>query len=89
MIPFLLFGLTAARSLFPALIVLVPYAAASVGNRWDRSLSTGGVHWAMKGVVAVFILGLPFLITPDWEGLSEERFPIEEAAFLVRRRNFP
>ena len=81
-IPFLLFGLTAARSLFPALIVLVPFAASSVGDRWDSRLSTGGVHWTMKAVVAVFILGLPFLITPAWNGLSESRFPIEEAALL-------
>jgi len=81
-IPFVLFGLTAARSLFPALIVLAPYTARALGSRFDKRLSSAGVHWAINGVFGLIILGLPFLITPSWAGISATRFPIEVAAAL-------
>ena len=87
-IPFVLFGLTAARSLFPALIVLAPYTAQTIGRSSGVRSGSGGVHWAVNAAAAVVIVWLPFLITPAWEGLSDTRFPIEEAAALEPGRVF-
>lgn len=79
-VPFVLFGLSASRSLFPAVIVLTPYAARAIGTRLDRDRP--GPHPAALAAAAGIILALPFLITPDWEGLSDERFPVEAARYL-------
>ena len=76
-VPFLLFGLTATRSVYPAVIVVAPFVSAAVGDRLDRWTSSGTVHWGVNGAVAAIILVLPFLITPHWVGISEDRFPTD------------
>ena len=81
-LPFLIFGLTAARSLFPAVIVLAPYAARAIGTRLDGRIGSGGVHWAFNAAIAIVILALPFLVIPTWEGVSMSRFPVAEATAL-------
>ena len=82
-VPFLIFGLTAERSLFPAVIVLAPYAAKAIGTRLDGRIGRGGVHGAVNVAVALIIVALPFLLRPEWQGLSASRFPIAEAAELT------
>ena len=82
-LPFLLFGLTSARSLFPAVVVLAPFIAQSISQRLAGLIgSPDRIHTPPKVAVAVLIVALPFLVTPEWPGLSEERFPTMVAGSL-------
>jgi len=82
-IPIALFGLTAARAVFPAALVLCPFVAVTLA-RWTRGLEAKSRGTALPVTVAagLLILGIPFLVRPAWEGLSEERFPVELAQEL-------
>ncbi len=83
-IPFVAFGLSATRSLFPAVIVLAPYVAAAL-RRGEAAATADrqGISPAANVIAGLGILVLPFLVVPTWEGLSEERFPVAEAASLT------
>lgn len=82
-VPMALFGLTATRAIFPSAVVLAPYVAAVLAD-WSGRVErrAGATALPINVVVAFVILALPFVIRPDWEGLSAERFPIEVAEAL-------
>jgi hypothetical protein len=87
-LPFLLFGLTSARAVFPAMIVLVPWAVMAwprVAGRARRPVPAGlaVLHW---GVAAGLVM-LPVALT-SFPGLSEDRFPIDAVANLDEGRLF-
>ncbi len=72
-IPFLLVGMTTQRTVFPAAVVLLPYA----GLAFDVKLPTGsgrrsGVAWLMLATVAV--IGAAIVLAPR-PTFDEERFP--------------
>ena len=88
-LPFLLFGLTSARSLFPAVVVIAPFVAQSISQRLDGLIgSRDRIHIAPKVAVAVFIVALPFLVTPEWPGISDHRFPTMVAGSLINVPTF-
>jgi len=62
-VPFLLFGLTTRRAVYPAAIVLVPWAALA----WRPRRAVGGrgsaVTWVAAGVVAALVVA-PLLLVP-------------------------
>lgn len=83
-VPFLLFGLTSTRAIFPAAIVLTPHVAATVAH-WSVALErrSGGTRPPLNVAMAVLILAIPFLVRPSWPGLDPERFPIGVAEHLT------
>ena len=80
-VPFLVFGLTSARALMPAAIVLAPFAASV----WRPGTITGA---AVRGparvnlVIGAALIVLPFLTLVGFEGVDEDRFPVQAAAHL-------
>ena len=81
MAPFLVFGLTSARAIMPAAIVLTPFAA----SLWSSHRATTSVTRSQNrlnlvlGIVLVF---LPLLALARFKGIDEERFPFEAARHL-------
>lgn len=86
-VPFVLAGLTTQRTVFPAAIVLLPYAARA----FDVTLPTGarkrsGMAWAMAAVVIAMSVGM--LLRPV-ETFDTERFPTDIVlAYLETDRFF-
>ncbi len=85
-VPFVTFGLTAERALFPAVLVLVPFAASAFPPaRPAASRSTGlPVDW----VLAVVMLVLPFFLGDEGAQLDREVFPVAAAQTLETDRVF-
>ena len=80
-VPFLIFGLTSARALMPATIVLIPYAASAWAggpHREEVSQGQGRVNFAI-GIALVIV---PFVAFLGFAGLDSERFPVEAATHL-------
>ena len=85
-IPFVLAGLTTQRTVFPAAIVLLPYAALA----FDVKVPTGSrkksrVAWAVALVVIALSVGM--LLRPV-ETFNTERFPSDEALALLETDRF-
>ncbi|GMQ85574.1 MAG: hypothetical protein BMS9Abin07_1141 [Acidimicrobiia bacterium] len=86
-IPFLLAGLTTQRTVFPAAIVLLPYAALAIdikvpigsGRRSSR------VAWVMA--VVVMVLGVGILLRPV-DAFDYERFPSDEVLASLQTDRF-
>lgn len=84
-VPFLLFGLTAERALFPAALVLAPWAGRAWGAGYQgagvASLATGaqaGLNWALLaalGIAAAAVLNSP-------RDIDRTRFPLAAVAAL-------
>ncbi len=80
--PFLVFGLTSARAIMPAAIVLVPFAASA----WFRPNTDPG--FVPPGparanlVIATALIILPLLALVGFRGLDVDRFPVEAASYL-------
>lgn len=81
-LPFALFGLSSFRALFPAAIVLAPWAAAvwPGGPREPRLVSPpiAAVNWGI--LLCVPLLGVALTGGPT--DLDEEVFPVEAARYL-------
>jgi hypothetical protein len=71
-IPFLLFGLTSRRAVYPAAIVLIPYAAAFWVPRTRERVTGGPVVYVTAVLVLALVLAPLVLVAP---GLEEDRFP--------------
>lgn len=75
-VPFLLFGLTTERTVFPAAIVLLPYAALAFDvNVPVRAARRSVIAWAMAFIVVG--VGVASLLLPV-ETFDPERFPNDE-----------
>lgn len=79
--PFLLFGLTSFRALFPAMVVLAPWAALALPSFEQRRRSEA--HGLNVAIAVVLVAGA---ITVGWARAhsvpDEERFPVAAAAAL-------
>jgi hypothetical protein len=75
-IPFLLFGLTTERSVFPAAIVLLPYAAMAFDVKVPvRAPRRSVIAWVVA--VLVFAVGVTALLRPV-DTFDPARFPSDE-----------
>ena len=76
-LPFLFFGMTSRRAVFPAAIVLAPWAALALpGLRVPRSSMATPVVGAVLGMLGLLTIS-PLVLQPLGV-LDEERFPSEE-----------
>jgi len=85
-LPFLLFGLTSRRTVYPAAIVLVPWAALAIPA---VSIPRSSMHPRIVGVVLIGVLAgamLPMFASRLGE-LDSERFPGESEQALIASRN--
>ncbi|MFQ5967460.1 MAG: hypothetical protein ACE5MI_07600 [Acidimicrobiia bacterium] len=87
-VPFVLFGLTSARALFPALIVVLPWALLAWPEPSARRTRDPGrpraiVHW----VLAAGMVIVP-LVVVSFAGLSHTRFPVAASEHLTSERIF-
>jgi len=80
LVPFLVFGFTATRAVWPAWIPLAPLVALSLRDVPKASRGTP-VAGAVLAVVAVAVAALPFVLPIT--GTLSEQFPIEAAASLA------
>jgi hypothetical protein len=80
-VPFLVFGLTSARALMPAAIVLAPFAA-SVWSAKGPEMAAERGSLRVNMVVGVAMIVLPLLALSGFDGIDEERFPVEAAGYL-------
>lgn len=73
-LPFLLYGFTSQRAVFPAAIVLLPYAASALPT---PSTSTAGVSRLVVGttMAVLVVLALLPMLTRELGVLDGERFP--------------
>ena len=79
--PLLVFGLTSARAIMPAAIVLVPFAASAWRPSAEpRSVAAGPARANL--VIAACLIVLPLITLVGFQGLDTERFPIEAAGYL-------
>ncbi|MDJ0959845.1 MAG: hypothetical protein QNJ88_04240 [Acidimicrobiia bacterium] len=78
-LPFAIFGALAMRSVFPALIVLVPYAAAAIAPPTDRTLRPkSGSPLLNKAFVGVLVLLCGVALARPI-GIDQEKLPPEAA----------
>lgn len=89
-VPFFLFGLTAGRSLYPAMLVLLPYAVLGWPQRWDwRASDPTAGEARFNGMVAVLLVLIPVgpvMLAPS--GVDGARFPVAAARYLSSDRVF-
>jgi hypothetical protein len=86
-IPFLVFGLTSARAVMPAAIVLVPFAASvwpSEMGAAARIPSPGPAR--INLVIAGLLVLAPLAVVAGFEGIDEKRFPVQAATSLSSQR---
>lgn len=83
-LPFLLFGFTASRAIFPAFIVLAPWLAVALRDVLPELRPTPATGPLLIGnlVLVVAIVALPFMLEGGENRLSETRFPLEAATAL-------
>ena len=79
--PLLVFGLTSARALTPAAIVLVPFAV-SVWRPGSKVEVVGPGPARANLVFAATLIALPLITLFGFQGLDTERLPVEAATFL-------
>jgi len=89
-VPFFLFGLSAGRNLYPAMIVLLPLAVAGWPEqwRWRQMLPRRGEARLNVGVAGVLLIAPLVLLLAAPSGVSEERFPVFAAQYLGPGRVF-
>jgi hypothetical protein len=83
-VPFLAFGLTAQRAVYPAWIALAPFAALGLV---DVRRAGAVTNRRLVRVIGLIILGMPFVI-PVSGTTFQERFPVEAARHLTGERPF-
>lgn len=79
--PFLVFGLTSARAIMPAAIVLVPFAASVWRPATEVDVVARGPA-RVNLVIALALIVLPLIAVAGFTGLDTQRFPVEAAAYL-------
>jgi len=79
--PLLVFGLTSARAIMPAAIVLVPFAASVWRPAAEPREVEGGPVRANLAIAALLI-ALPLITLVGFRGLDADRFPIVAATYL-------
>ncbi len=80
-VPFLVFGLTSARAIVPAAIVLVPFAASAWPPGAKAAIVSRGSARANLVIAAALVL-VPLVVLVGFEGIDEDRFPVEAAGYL-------
>lgn len=83
-VPFLLFGMTSLRAIYPAALVVIPWAALSWVPPQPRSATRGPV-WPSAAVVLALVLVPLFVRQP---GLDPEVFPDDEVLAVVGAQPF-
>ncbi len=78
-VPFLVFGLTSSRALYPAAIVLSPYVAQSLGFGVEQHI--GERKTPVAALVAVLLIPLVIPVT-DAGRLDTARFPVDAATHI-------
>jgi hypothetical protein len=89
-VPFFVFGLSAGRNLYPAMIVLLPLAVGGWPEQWRwRQVRPSLGEARLNLVVAALLLLAPIvpLVTAP-AGISEDRFPIAALQYLGPGRVF-
>lgn len=79
--PLLVFGLTSARAIMPAAIVLVPFAASVWRPATEVDVVSRGPARVNLAIALVLIV-LPLIAVAGFKGLDTERFPVDAAAYL-------
>jgi hypothetical protein len=89
-VPFFVFGLSARRSLFPAMLVLLPYAVLGWPERWRWRPSVPTSREArLNMVAAVLLVVVPVgLVLAAGTGIDMKRFPVTAAQYLEPGRVF-
>jgi hypothetical protein len=84
-VPFFVFGLSAGRSLYPAMIVLLPFATRGWPERWRwRPGVVSAREAAGNVVVGACLLVLPLgLVAVAHSGIDTERFPVRAVQYLA------
>ncbi|MDF1594465.1 MAG: hypothetical protein P1T08_00015 [Acidimicrobiia bacterium] len=78
--PFLLFGLTSLRALFPAMIVLVPWMVPAIRS---RERSNGSASPIVVLIAAGLILALPFAAFRGPVEIDDQTFPVAALDYLA------
>jgi hypothetical protein len=86
-LPFMFLGMTSRRTVVPAAIVLIPWAAMALPEiRVPRSTTKPAIALAVVVLMAMFAVG-PLLIGRDVGRLDAERFPSAEARAAIAGSN--
>jgi hypothetical protein len=79
--PMLVFGLTSARAIMPAAIVLTPFVV-SVWRPTETAVEVSTGSGRLNLVIAASLVVMPLIAVAGFSGLDTERFPVEAAAYL-------
>ena len=79
--PLLVFGLTSARAIMPAAIVLVPFAVSVWRPGSEVEVVAPGPARANL-VIAAALIAVPLITLFGFQGLDTDRFPVEAATYL-------
>lgn len=82
-VPFMMFGLTSARAIMPATIVLVPYAVTGWPVRDREPVVVGQGSAAVNWSIAAALVFLPLMTSMGFKGIDDTRFPVEATEYLV------
>ena len=80
-VPFLVFGLTSARAIMPAAIVLAPFAV-SVWRPGTVAQPVASGPARVNLILAAGLVAVPFIALAGFDGIDEGRFPVEAAGYL-------
>jgi hypothetical protein len=83
-VPFFVFGLSAGRNLYPAMIVLLPTAVLGWPKEWRwRRATPSRREGRLNLVVAALLLAVPLaLLLTAPSGVNDERFPVFASRYL-------
>ena len=79
--PLLVFGLTSARAIMPAAIVLVPFAVSVWRPATEVDVVARGAA-RVNLAIAVALIVVPLIALAGFKGVDPDRFPLEAAAYL-------
>ena len=79
-VPFVAFGMTSQRALFPAMIVLLPWMVAWRDVESEISTETENPYLVLSAAIVVFLV--PFLLVSNAGQLDDARFPVAAAEYL-------
>ena len=80
-LPFLLFGLTTQRTVFPAAIVLLPYAALAIDFKVPSGRQRPVLVWGMAALVV--LIGAGILLRPVESPFEVENYPTSQVLGAV------
>ena len=84
-LPFFVFGLSAGRSLYPAMLVLMPFASMGWPERWRWREARSSPREAVLNLIAATVLVMvPLVILAGASsGVDPKRFPVTASKYLA------